>query len=398
MAEKRKILIAGGGIGGITAALCLVRAGFEVQVFEQANELGEVGAGIQLSANAIRVLEYLGLREKLAEIAAQPIRYEFKIFDTAEVLQKIPLGDTHSKKHGAPYLQFHRADLLAVLVQKAHDVSPSLVHLGKTVTGFDEDEQGVTLKFSDGTTEHGDILIGADGIKSAVRAQIAGDTVPEYTGQVAWRVMVPTSDLPKDFMELITEIWVGPGKHAVVYFLRRGELLNFVGAVDHAEWSEEGWTVKYPWSDMKKDFEGWHPNIQTILDAADHDMCFRWALNNRPPIKNWSTDRATLLGDAAHATLPYMAQGAAMAIEDGAVLARALKASDDVNECLQIYQNSRIERTTKIVNESSANKKLFHLNSTQELKAAFAKRDISSERSNWLFSYDALNEKLSPSI
>jgi len=395
VARKLKVLIAGGGIGGLTAGISLCRAGFDVAVYEQAAQLAEVGAGIQLSANATRVLHDIGLGEGLAEVSVQPLRYEFKLFNSGEVLQEIPLGDRHEQNHGAPYYQIHRADFLNLLADRAQAVMPSgMVHLGKKAIGFAEDDDGVTLNFADGSSARGDVLIGADGIRSTIRNQIVGEAPVDYSGQVAWRINVPTERLPKDFMEHITEIWVGPNKHGVVYFLRRGEILNFVGCVDHAEWSEESWTQRYPHAELKADFAGWHQNIQTILDAADPNECYRWALNNRVPVRNWRTQRAVIMGDAAHPTLPYMAQGAVMAIEDGAVLTRALQSCADVTDALELFQQSRVDRTARIVTESNANKKLFHLKSEKLLREAFAARDMNAERSKWLFSYDALNVEL----
>ena len=166
----------------------------------------------------------------------------------------------------------------------------------------------------------GDLLIGADGVKSAVRRQMAGDAPTTYTGDCAWRITLPVEDLPADFLPQVMSVFMGPGAHVVCYYLRAGKLLNFVGLVETDDVSEESWTAKFPWENLKADFEGWNDKIQTIIDTADHDKCYRWSLHYRPPIDNWSTGRTTMLGDSVHATLPYLAQGACMAIEDGAVL------------------------------------------------------------------------------
>ena len=181
------------------------------------------------------------------------------------------------------------------------------------------------MKFANGTTASGDLLIGADGIKSAIRAQILGATKAEFTNYVSWRATVPSSRLPSDYMERVSTNWMGPNAHVIVYYIRRGELLNFVGLVEDDTWLDESWTVKAPWARLKADFTPWHPKVQMLIDAMDKDNCYRWAMYNRPPVTGWSTARATLLGDAAHPTLPFMAQGAAMAIEDGAIIARALE-------------------------------------------------------------------------
>jgi salicylate hydroxylase len=189
-------------------------------------------------------------------------------------------------------------------------------------------------------------------------------------------------------------VWMGPGRHVVCYYLRGGALLNFVGLVETEEISEESWTAKFPWERLKADFEGWHDDIQTVIDRADKDSCFRWSLYYRPPIATWSTGRATLLGDAVHATLPYLAQGAAMAIEDGAVLARALQSTGSVADALQLYERNRIERTSDIVMASRANRTLFHMRDQTKLRQAFTARDEGADRNAWLYSYNPLTVKL----
>ncbi|MDA1098992.1 MAG: FAD-dependent monooxygenase [Proteobacteria bacterium] len=390
----KKVLIVGGGIGGMTAAACLLRAGFHVNVFEQAPHLGEVGAGIQLSANPMRVLRHLGLVEKLEQAGVRPTSYQFKMFDTGEVLQEIPLGDGYVDRHGVPYLSVHRADLLDALIGAVRTLSADAVTLNANATDFSEDRGGVTLHFQDGREARGDILIGADGIKSMVRTKTLGLTPVHYTGDQSWRILVPAERLEPLIRPDTVNICVGPGKHGVVYPIRRDGLVNMVGCVEYETWDDESWTARRPWAEMKADFAGWHDNIQAIIDNADKDQCFRWAMNNRPPVANWRTARSTLLGDAAHPSLPYMAQGGAMAIEDGAIIARALAQKDDVSEALDLYQRNRLERTARIVNESSANRNMFHLPSKAALREAFAQRDMNAERTAWLFSYDPMTVAL----
>ena len=390
----KKILIIGGGIGGMTAAACLLRAGFDVAVFEQAAVLGEVGAGIQLSANPMRVLRHLGLVTRLEQQGVRPTAYQFKMFDTAEVIQEIPLGDGYVARHGVPYLSVHRADLLDTLIAAVRDLDSAAVTLNAMATGYVEDATGVTVRFADGNEARGDVLIGADGIKSMVRAKILGQTPVHYTGDQSWRILVPAQRLAPNQRPDTVNICVGPGKHGVVYPIRPDGLVNMVGCVEYATWDDESWTARRPWSEMKADFSGWHGDTQAIIDHADKDQCFRWAMNNRPPVDNWSTSRTTLLGDAAHPTLPYMAQGGGMAIEDGAVIARALQQEDDVGAALDLYQRNRLERTARIVNESSANRNMFHLPSEAALREAFAQRDMNAERTAWLFSYDPMTVEL----
>lgn len=389
-----KVLIAGAGLGGLTAAACLLRAGFDVEVYEQAPALGEIGAGIQLSANAMHVMNDLGLGEKLGALAVQPSAYIFRLHDTGEVLSQFPLAAAHLKANGAPYNQLHRADLHQALVECAAGLKKDAVHLNKTVTGFSEDDSGVTLRFADGSSARGDVLVGSDGVKSAVRAQIAGAAKAAYSGDAAWRFIVPIEKLPAGLIEPAMSVWMGPGAHIVTYYLRAGALVNFVGLVETDEVSEESWTAKFPWERLKADYVGWHPILQTMIDNADRTGCFRWSLFYRQPIDNWSTRRATMMGDAVHATLPYLAQGAAMAIEDSAVLTRCLKMERNVTDALQRYQRNRIERTARIVKGSDGNRTLFHMRDQTAMRAAFKSRDEGAARNAWLYSYNPLTVDL----
>ena len=388
--RKYKILIAGAGIGGLSAASCLMKAGHQVEIYEQAPVLSEIGAGIQISANAMHVLRDLGLEEAIVQVGVSPGAYVFRLHDTGEVIQRFSLSEEHKRLHGAPYTQLHRADLHELLASKACSFDPNILRLDHKVIEFHEGDSGVTLRFDNGRTARGDLLIGADGLKSVVARQIVGDISAQYTGDAAWRFVVPTAQLPRNLLEPVMSVFMGPGGHVVCYYLRGGELLNFVGLVETDEVSEESWTVKLSWHMLKAHYAGWHPVIQTIIDAVDKNECYRWSLFFRQALQNWSSPRATLLGDAAHATLPYLAQGAAMAIEDGAVLTRALAVSPSIPEALQLYQRNRMGRTARIVNQSNFNRNLFHLRSQAEIRAAFSKRDEGRDRNDWLYSYNPL--------
>jgi 2-polyprenyl-6-methoxyphenol hydroxylase-like FAD-dependent oxidoreductase len=392
--NQRRILIAGAGIGGLSAAACLMKAGHHVEIYEQAPELSEVGAGIQISANAMHVLRHLGLEEQISRVGVRPEAYVFRLHDTGEVIQRFSLSDEHQRLHGAPYTQLHRADLHDILAACARSFDSNVIRLNHRVESFHESENGVEVRFAGGGSARGDLLIGADGLKSAVRRQFLGDAPATYTGDAAWRLLVPTERLPQDLLGRVMSVFMGPQGHVVAYYLRGGSLLNFVGCMETADVSEESWTQKLPWTQFKAHFVGWHPAIQTIIDAADRDECYRWSLFNRPPIRNWSTRRVTLLGDSAHPTLPYLAQGAVMAIEDGAVLTRALAMTSTIPEALQLYQGNRVERTGRIVLQSTANRELFHPKSDKEIRARFANRDEGEDRNRWLYSYNPLTVEL----
>ena len=387
-------MIAGAGLGGLAAAGCLLKAGFDVEIFEQAPQLGEVGAGIQLSANAMHVMNHLGIGDEISALSVRPAEYVFRLHDSGEIIDRFELSEEHLKLHKAPYNQVHRADLHATLARAVLKLNKNLVRLNKKATGYTETSREVELHFEDGSSSRGDLLIGADGVKSVIRDQVAGAVKTIYTGDSAWRLTVPKQKLPPNFMEEVMSVWMGPGKHSVSYWIRGGELLNFVGAVETPIAREESWTAKFPWEDLKADFEGWHEDIQTIINLVDKDECYRWALYRRPTIENWSSKRVTILGDAAHATLPYLAQGAAMAVEDGAILSRALGQNSDIADALQLYQRNRTDRTARVVNTSDANRKRFHLDSVEQIRKSFTNRDEGADRNGWLYSYNPLTVEL----
>ena len=217
---------------------------------------------------------------------------------------------------------------------------------------------------------------------------------PVYSGDCVWRAMVPAEKVADEFKVVEQKLWMMPGGHAIAYFIRNCTMVNF-GLVKNKEKSgEESWTIRRPWEELKADVEGWHPAVQAIVDAADKDACYLWALHIREPKSDWSTDRVTTLGDSVHATLPYLAQGAAMAFEDAAVIARALQQETEISTALQLYQRNRYERTGRVVRESSQNGRIFHQQSRDALRDVFANRNMGAERSNWLFNYNPLTAEL----
>ena len=391
---KRKIIIVGAGIGGLTAAASLLAKGHSVKVYEQAPELGEIGAGLQMSANAGVVLHGLGLGDQLRDASTRPDAWITRLYDTGEIIHEIQLGSIHEQLHGVPYYMIYRSDLHQILVDAVNQLDPSTLVVNASATHYEESGDSVTVHFEKGQSATADVLIGADGIKSVIRNQIVDTEEATYTGNAAWRAMVDVNILPDGFFQNVSTSWVGPRKHAIVYWLQGGKILNFVAAVERENWSEESWTVKYPWEELKQDFEGWHEDIQTVVDNCDKDACYRWALNNREPVDNWRSRRTIIIGDAAHPTLPYMAQGAAMAIEDAAVLTRALQADGDVEDCLELFQRNRLDRTAKIVRAANAMGEKSHRATTAELKAGFEKKDTTSDRDQWLYNYNPLTVPL----
>ncbi len=389
-----KIIIIGAGIGGLTAAACLLQKGHQVRVYEQAAKLGEVGAGIQMSANAMKVLDAIGLRPMIEPQAVRPKGFEFRRFDDGELLHRIPLGEQHEQKHGSPYFQIHRSDLHASLQQVVRTLDPEAIVLNAKASKIEEHSDKVLVEFEHGLKVEADLLIGGDGIKSVVREFVYGKDLPVFTGQVAWRCLVPTERIaPELRTDRVSSIWCGPKNHAVMYYLKAGSLLNFVGCVERPAESES-WTSLRPWEELDADYKGWHPMVRAVIDQADRNQCFRWTLNFREPIMKWSTCRITMLGDAVHATLPYMAQGAAMAIEDAAVLARAVDLDMPIADALKIYQDHRAPRTARVVHESSEMGELYHIDDAERMRQAFHDRNIAKSRNEWLYPYNPMTVPL----
>ncbi|GAB2585017.1 FAD-dependent monooxygenase [Ramlibacter solisilvae] len=389
-----EIAVIGAGIGGLAAAASLLRRGHRVRVYEQAAELGEVGAAVQMSANAVKVLYGLGLQPTLESLGVKPLAFEFRRFDDGELLHEIKLGAAHEAAHGAPYYQIHRADLHAALLQAVRALDAQAVQLAHRAREIREAPDHVEVAFDNGRVERPELLVGADGIRSVVRQHVVDTEPPVFTGQVAWRLAIPVERIPEALRPpLASTIWCGPKNHAVMYYMRAGRLLNFVGCVERP-WEEESWTSRKPWSELDQDYAGWHPMVRAAIENADRDMCFRWALNNRKPVMTWSTSRVTLLGDAVHPTLPYMAQGAAMAIEDAAVLARALELDRPLAEALRVYERHRAPRAARVVHESNEMGELYHISNAAQMRQAFRDRNIAASRNNWLYPYDPLTVAL----
>ncbi len=396
-----KVLIAGGGIGGLTAALCCTHFGHDVVVFEQAPELGEVGAGIQVPPNAMKVFETLGIDHLIANNAFRPESIEARMGESGRRIFTIPLAQQAVKMWGSHYLHIHRADYLNALKEALVERAPNALQLGATVAGYRNRNDEATLTLKDGSEVSGDLLIGADGIKSVIREQMLGLDKPNFTGNVAWRAVVPIEALGPHVPNPTACAWMGRGRHAVTYRLRRGELANFVGVVERRDWTQEGWAAKGSQDEALKDFEGWHPAITTIIKAVQPGTLYRWALFDRAPLPTWCDGNVALLGDAAHPMLPFMAQGAAMAVEDGWALAREVSQTGrTTKQSLHSYQTARLERTGKAQAASRANMRTFHQRTTMgQLKtygpmwlAGKVAPSAVHKRMDWLYGFDVTKD------
>ncbi len=383
-----RVLIAGAGIGGLSAALALLKHGIEVEVYEQAAELKEVGAGLQLSANGTRVFYALGVGDELKALSCEAEGKEIRLWNTGETWKLFDLGKVSVERYGFPYFTVYRPDLLGVL---ADAVGRERIHLGVRCTGFTQDEASVTLNGS----IRGDALIGADGVHSTIRQGLFGAYQPQFTGIIAWRGVIPLDQAPR----MVGTNWVGPGGHVVHYPLRGGRVMNFVGALERSDWRVESWSARGTTEELAADFAGWHEDVQALIRRIP--MPYKWALMTRPPMERWTVGRVTLLGDACHSMVPFLAQGAVMAIEDGYMLARCLKALP-VPAALLRYENARRERTRRAVEGSADNIGRFHNRALadpgqarQYVEREWAGQNVAS-RYEWLFRYDVTTERIDP--
>lgn len=358
-------VIAGGGIGGLTTALALCRIGWEVTVIEQASAFSEVGAGIQLSPNGVRLLDDLGVMPFLEPHIFEPESIEMRNGVTGRQVFSLPLREHAVKRWGARYLNVYRPDLIDALLQTLQPFMASaqltLVN-GKRVLGYQHEPGAVSVQLDSPEVINAQLLVGADGILSRLRNQMHGAEEPRFTGQVAWRAVIPIERLGTNPPGPTACIWTGEGKHAVTTRICGGEKINFVGCVEQDSWREEGWRIRGSSSEALADFSGWNSKVTDCIEAADE--LYRWALYDRKPLASWSDGRVVLIGDAAHPMLPSMAQGAVQAIEDAWVLARLLSTLKDNDPEVESIGHKlfteRINRTTRVQKVSANNMRLFH--------------------------------------
>lgn len=410
MAAERTALIAGGGIAGLAAATALARAGWAVRVFERAPVIAEVGAGLQMSPNATKVLRWLGVLDAVEAAAVAPEAAEMRDGRTGAVVFRAALGERARHRWGAPYLHIHRADLHRILLDAAEAAGAAL-ETGLAVTDYAMRSEGVraTIEPAEGAdrsdpassrVETAALLIGADGIRSAMRRGLNGPEEPRFTGQIAWRATIPVERLPEGLVPPKATVWTGPGRHVVTYLLRRGALANLVAVEEADDWREEGWSAKGDPALLRARFAGWHSDVTRLLDAVEET--FRWALFTRPEQVRWVDGRLALIGDAAHPMLPFLAQGAAMALEDVAVLTGALASrpatARGIEAALMAYETARWGRVTRVQARSAANGRLYHRRSGVGRAAVRAPMAVAgvlapgllTRQLDWLYGHDPL--------
>lgn len=349
------VLIVGAGIGGLTTALALQKAGIRVSIYEQASALAEVGAGLTVASNGSLVLQHLGLRAVLEDLAVVPGHGAVKHYRTGKTLVDIPRGATQIERFGAPYCQIHRNDLHQALVAAVRSADSNCLHLNCTLEDFGQDTNGVTALFNKSRTARADLLVGCDGIRSTVRARLFGTEEPRFTGYVAWRGLIPMERMTEAMIVPDSAVWIGPGHFLTRYKIRRGELLNYVGIARTNSWVEEGWSVRSTVETLLAEFRDFEPVARSILMATPPDQCFKWGLFDRDPLPTWTSGRVTLLGDAAHPITPFLGQGAVMALEDALLFARAVVAASSVSEALARYEKARVSRANHVLLASREN-------------------------------------------
>jgi 3-hydroxybenzoate 6-monooxygenase len=384
------VLVAGGGIGGLAAALALTRQGFAVKVLEQSAQLGEIGAGIQLGPNAFAAFDALGIGERARARAVYTD--EMVMHDALDetLVGRIPTGEAFRHRFGNPYAVIHRADVHMSLLEGAQESDRIEVLTSTSVQRVDQDGNSVTVRDGNGASHRGVALIGADGVKSAVRRQYVGDEA-RVSGHVVYRAVVDRKDFPSNLQWNAASIWVGPDCHLVHYPLRGGEQYNVV-VTFHSRQKEE-WSVREGSRDeVQGYFDGICPRARQLIDLPKDWK--RWATADREPIGQWTFGRATLLGDAAHATLQYLAQGACMALEDAVTLGEALRMhSGDFGRAFAHYEHSRVARTARIVLSAREMGRIFHAKGVERLVRNDLWRGRSPERfydaMEWLYGWKA---------
>jgi 6-hydroxynicotinate 3-monooxygenase len=373
MKRTTRIAVIGAGLGGATVAAFLQREGFEVRLYEQAKAFERIGAGIHVSANVMKVLRHLDAEHQLSQIGIHPDKFTSRKWDTGEALFELPLGETGEQKYGASYITVHRGDLHAAILDK---VLPGTIAFSKQLVDVTSDRGTAHLHFSDGSTADADVVIGADGVNSKLRDAVAGPSKSRFVGAVAHRAIYPSSLLAGMELRNCTKWW-GPNSHILIYYIEQSRDEIYLVTSAKGEWhSQKAWEFCSR-DEVMPAFDGFHPEVRKVIETAP--QLTKWPILDIEPIDQWSKDNLVLLGDACHAMTPYMASGAAMAIEDAAVLARCLLQSEDHAAAFALYEASRLPRVRKVQKISAENSFLRYPTDP-----------------TWVFGYDAVAVPLGP--
>ena len=394
MAAARTVIVAGAGIGGLTAALALAQRGFEVMLLEAAPRLEEIGAGLQLSPNAARVLVALGIERRLEPHVVSPEHLAVRSARSGRLLAQAPLGASVARRYGAPYWVIHRGDLQAALCEAVAATPGIALKLGTRVEGFAARDHGVVVSASPGSQTleaQGLALVAADGLWSILRQRLGHRAAPRAAGQTAWRALVPAEAAPQSFVAPAVNLWLGHDAHLVHYPVKAGSMINVVAIVDD-DWREPGWNTPGARRELLERFaaEHWHQSARELLAASERWQ--KWALFDCAPLAAWGQGPVTLIGDAAHPMLPYLAQGAAMAIEDAAVLAACLARNpDDASAALRRYEASRLPRTARVQGDARHNGTVYHMRGGAAVLRSLALMAMGGDRLisryDWLYGW-----------
>ena len=388
MPSSCRIAIVGGGLAGLAAANALKTFGIKAEVFETAPALGEIGAAVNASPQAVKALRAIGVGDKVAAVANSSPGIYTRNMQTGEFLE---FNDRFkaAERYGAPYYTFHRADLLDAL---ASGLDHSATHLGHRLTGLEERGDHVVLAFANGAKVEAEFVIGADGIRSVIRQALYGDDNPTYTGQMVWRALLNGSDVPEEVLEPKGHTqWVGPGCHLLAYYIRGKKHVNIVTQEDTDKWVEEGWSTRGDPDEMRLSFPNPEPRLEKLLSLVTE--CSKWGLFTRPLTQNWGRGRIQLIGDAAHAMLPNAGQGACQAFEDSYILARWLDACRDPVEAFANFRRVRIPRVHGVQRLSISNARFKHMrDATAQKESIAAGKGSVHGSSEWVWGYDPIGE------
>lgn len=391
----REIVVIGAGIGGLAAALALAQRRARVTVHEVAPALGEAGAGLQIGPNGVAVLEALGLRDAVERVASLPEAIELRDHRDGRRVARLPLGATATGRYGRPYWHLHRADLAAALAEAARAAGVRIV-LGSRIVEVELDGAAPQLRTAEGAQIEAETVIAADGVRSDTRSSCFRGAPARFTGHVAWRALVPTDRLPAGLVAPQATVTMGPGRHIVTYPLRAGRLVNVVAIEERAGWTEEGWSLPDDPAALRRAFAGWGGGTATLLEAVDE--VFLWGLFDHARLPAWARGRLALLGDACHPMLPYLAQGATMALEDAWVLAAELDVAESPERGLMAYEARRVPRATRVQRASLRNARIYHMQGSGPraiahtvLRAADRLApDLLLRRFDWLYGTDVV--------
>ena len=388
MSSHCRMAIVGGGLAGVATARALQTFGIKAELFETAPALGEIGAAVNVSPQANKALQAIGVGDQVAAVGTTSPGIYTRNMQTGEFLEFNDRLKT-AARYGAPYYTFHRADLLDAL---ASGLDTSGIHLGHRLTGLEERSDSIMLAFANGTEVEAEFVIGADGVRSVVRRALYGEDNPTYTGQMVWRALLNGNDVPENVLEPTGHIqWVGPGCHLLAYYIRGRKLVNIVTQQDTDKWVEEGWSTRGDPDEMRSSFPNPEPRLEKLLSLVTE--CSKWGLFTRPLTQNWGRGRIQLIGDAAHAMLPNAGQGACQAFEDSFILGRWLEACRDPAEAFANFRRIRIPRVHGVQRLSISNARFKHMRDSAAQKESISTRTGSVHgNSEWVWGYDPVGE------